>query len=186
MELPAKFDAAVTAWDCSFKDLATNDYVCGQVWARRGPDCYLLDQSLKRMDLAATCDAIRTLRRAWTGGATGTLIEDKANGTAAIQTLKREIPGVVAVSPLGGKESRAQAILPYHAAGNLVLPHPSLAPWVAQLVEWAALFPNGSVDDPIDAMTQAVLWLLRGRRQTPQVRPLVWNERLPVPVGARR
>jgi predicted phage terminase large subunit-like protein len=178
VELPPRFDAVASSWDCAFKDLDTSDYTCGQVWGRKGPDCYLLDQRLARLDLNGTCRAITALRQEFPR-ATATLIEDKANGTAAIQTLTRELPGVIAVNPLGGKESRAQAILPYHAAGNLILPHPSIAPWVGQLVEWAAAFPHAKVDDPVDAMTQGVLWLLRGRGQVRQVRPFAWNQTPP-------
>lgn len=35
------------------------------------------------------------------------LVEDKANGQAVIQLLKRKISGLVAVNPEGGKAARA-------------------------------------------------------------------------------
>jgi hypothetical protein len=38
------------------------------------------------------------------------LIEDKANGSAVIQELKHELPGLIAVHPEGGKVARAHAV----------------------------------------------------------------------------
>jgi hypothetical protein len=38
------------------------------------------------------------------------LVEDKANGTAVIETLRHEISGIIAVEPEGGKEARAHAV----------------------------------------------------------------------------
>ena len=39
------------------------------------------------------------------------LIEDKANGSAVIQMLQHEIPGMLPVNPSGGKVARAFGIL---------------------------------------------------------------------------
>ena len=39
----------------------------------------------------------------------------------------------------------------------MFLPHPHLAPWVNDLIEECAAFPNGAHDDQVDAMTQALL-----------------------------
>jgi predicted phage terminase large subunit-like protein len=42
-------------------------------------------------------------------------------------------------------------------AGNVYLPHPQIYPWVTDLIEECAAFPNGAHDDQVDAMTQALL-----------------------------
>lgn len=78
---------------------------------KRGADKYLLDQVRDRMDFPATLRAIRSLTAKWPRAGVK-LIEDKANGSAVIQTLQREIPGIIGVNPEGGKIARAQAAAP--------------------------------------------------------------------------
>ncbi len=85
------------------------------------------------------------------------LVEDKANGSAVIQMLSHEIPGILPVNPGGGKVARAQAISPLIEAGNIYLPHPDYAPWVNDFIEECVSFPNGAHDDQVDAMTQVLL-----------------------------
>jgi predicted phage terminase large subunit-like protein len=93
------------------------------------------------------------------------LVEDKANGSAVIDTLRRELQGLVPVEPMGGKVARAAAISHQVEGGNVWLPARSIAPdgtpvldpWVRDLVEEAAAFPTGVNDDQVDAMTQALL-----------------------------
>ena len=85
------------------------------------------------------------------------LIEDKANGSAVLQMLAHEIPGLLPVNPQGGKIARAQAVSPLIEAGNIYLPHPDFAPWVNDFIEECVQFPNGAHDDQVDAMTQALL-----------------------------
>jgi predicted phage terminase large subunit-like protein len=84
------------------------------------------------------------------------LIEDKANGSAVIQMLQRELRGVLPVNSRGGKVARAQAISPLVDAGNVYLPHPDYAPWVNDFIEECVQFPNGAHDDRVDAMTQSL------------------------------
>jgi predicted phage terminase large subunit-like protein len=71
--------------------------------------------------------------------------------------LDYEIPGLLPVNPQGGKVARAQAIAPLVEAGNVYLPHPDYAPWVSDFIEECVQFPNGTYDDQVDAMTQALL-----------------------------
>jgi hypothetical protein len=87
-------------------------------------------------------------------------VEDKANGTAVIDTLKSEIPGLIAVQPEGGKEARAHAVSAFVEAHNVYLP--ADAAWVPGFIEEAAAFPNGTHDDQADALTQALNYI-RGR-----------------------
>jgi len=71
--------------------------------------------------------------------------------------LAHDIPGLLPVTPEGGKVARAQAVSPLIEAGNIYLPHPQYAPWVNDFIEECAAFPNGAHDDQVDAMTQALL-----------------------------
>lgn len=144
-----------TSWDMAFKDTKSSDYVVGQVWEHRGPDVYLLDQVRARMSFTGTLDAFRQLRARWPQ-ITAHVVEDKANGTAVLDSLRKEVPGLVPVSPHESKAARAAAVSPFIEAGNVYLPDPGEAPWALGLVEEAASFPNGTHDDQVDALTQAL------------------------------
>ena len=156
IEVPHQVDEQTQSWDCAFKDVDTADYVVGQVWGRLGAHFFLGDQVRGRMDCPGTVKAVRGMTAKWPG-TLAILIEDKANGSAVIQMLAHEIPGMLPVNPSGGKIARAQAISPLVEAGNIYLPHPEFAPWVNDFIEECVQFPNGAHDDQVDAMTQVLL-----------------------------
>jgi len=157
-DLQDRMDVIVLSADCTFKDTDGTDYVVIQIWGRKGGDFYLLDQKRDRMDIINTMQNIRTLSAKW-HRASAKLIEDKANGSAVISMLKREIPGLIPVEPQGGKVVRAQAITPYVESGNVWLPSPKYAPWLHDFLEELASFPNAVHDDQVDALTQAIFYL---------------------------
>ena len=149
------YDDLLISWDLTFKDTEGTDYVCGQVWMRRGADAYLLDQVHGRMDFPQTVAAVRQLAARWPQ-AVLKLIEDKANGPAVIASLRRKVPGIVPEEPQGSKTARAAAVAPLVEARNVWLPAPELAPWVGGLIDEAAGFPNAAHDDQVDAMSQGL------------------------------
>jgi predicted phage terminase large subunit-like protein len=138
--------------DASFKDNEDNDFVSIQVWGKRNADIYLIDRLKARMDFPTTLDAIRNMAKKYPK-ANLKLIEDKANGSAIIQMLSREIGGIVPVNPEGGKIARVNAVSHYIEAGNVYLPRTD---WIHDFVEECAAFPNGKNDDDVDAMSQAL------------------------------
>jgi predicted phage terminase large subunit-like protein len=157
--LPEKLDEVILSFDMTFKKMTDSDFVVGQGWGRKGADKYLLPVRVReRMGFAASCQAVRNMKGTYPK-ATAILVEDKANGPAVIETLQKEIPGIIAIEPEGGKEARAFAIQPQQEAGNLYLPDPSIAPWVEEFVGECTSFPRGANDDQVDACTQAVHWL---------------------------
>ena len=156
IEVPHSVDEQMQSWDCAFKDLDTSDYVVGQLWARSGSRFFLADQFRGRTDCPGTVKAVRAMTNKWRG-TMAILIEDKANGSAVIQMLSHEIPGLLPVNPQGGKVARAQGVSPLIEAGNVYLPHPLCAPWVNDFIEECVQFPNGAHDDQVDAMTQALI-----------------------------
>lgn len=170
------FDRKLISVDASFKDFATSDYVSIQAWGFLGPRSYLLDKLTDHLGFEATLEAIKGMAHRWK--IRDLLIEDKANGSAILESLKKQLRfTVIAVNPHGGKVARAYAISPEHAAGNILLPR---AEWAQELVEQAAKFPNAAHDDDVDAMTQAINWArqhsynlglvdyLREQKQTPE------------------
>ena len=153
----ATVEEQIQSWDCAFKDLETSDYVVGQVWGRAGvpPTCCAIKSALAWIARRRSMPSASSPR---SGRSTvAKLIEDKANGSAVIQMLAHEIPGILPVNPEGGKVARAAAVSPLIEAGNVYLPHPQFMPWVKDFIEECAAFPNGAHDDQVDAMTQALL-----------------------------
>lgn len=153
------FDEIVASWDMAFKGTEGTDYVCGQVWGRRGAEAYLLDQVHDRLSFVDTCAKVRALAAKWPQAA-AKLVEDKANGPAVVNALAQKVSGLIPVEPDGSKAARAAAVSPFVEAGNVVLPAVEIAPWVDGLVEEAQGFPRATHDDRVDAMTQALNRLL--------------------------
>ncbi len=152
--LPSDLSDFVQSWDCTFKDKDTSDFVVGQVWGRKGPNRYLVDQVRGRMTFTETLEAMRQLSYKWPQ-AIRKLVEDKANGTAVMDVLRRELPGLIPVEPYGGKIARAHATTAVAEAGNVFIPDPSIAPWTMDFVEEMAAFPSGAHDDQVDCYSQA-------------------------------
>lgn len=153
-------DEMILSWDMAFKDTRGSDFVVGQVWIRRGADVYLLDQVHKRLSFTDTLTAFQAQVRSWPQ-ATAKLVEDKANGTAVIDTLRSKIPGIVPINPTESKYARANAVAPFVEAGNVFLPDPAVALFDAEaLIDESAAFPNGTHDDQVDAASQALNRLL--------------------------
>ena len=154
-----EMDDVIQSWDMAFKDTKTSDFVVGQVWGRRGTNAYLLDQVRDRMNFPTTCRAVEAMSAKWPQ-AHAKLVEDKANGSAVIDQLNGAVSGLIPITPKESKEARVAAVSPFAEAGNVWLPDPSLAPWVAGLVEETAGFPNATHDDQVDALSQALTRLL--------------------------
>jgi predicted phage terminase large subunit-like protein len=153
------FDMVAASWDMAFKDTKSSDYVVGQVWGCRGADSFLLDQVRGRWDFPETLRQVKALAAKWPD-ALLKIVEDKANGTAVLASLRRKVPGLVPETPTESKLARASAVSPLQEAGNVHLPSPDLAPWVGDFIEECAGFPNGSHDDQVDAMSQALKRLI--------------------------
>jgi predicted phage terminase large subunit-like protein len=172
------FDRVIQSWDMAFKATSGSDFVVGQVWGFHGADCYLLAQVRARLDFAATLHAVRALTAFEPFGpmCVAKLVEDKANGTAVMSALRREVLGLIAIEPQGGKRVRASAVSPRFEAGNVILPAADTIPcplgyrdeggeWhdltpttVADFVHELATFPAVSNDDQVDAASQALTW----------------------------
>ncbi|MED4455917.1 phage terminase large subunit [Metabacillus fastidiosus] len=159
---PVHVDKMAQSWDCTFKGAETSDFVAGQVWSKKQANFFLIDQDRRRLGFPETVKAIRAMSDKYPK-ARSKYIEDKANGSAVIQTLEDEISGIIAVNPEGGKEARANAVSPLFEAGNVYLPHPLMCPWVEDFIEELVSFPNAAHDDMVDACTQALNQMYSGK-----------------------
>lgn len=172
-ELPETFDRQIQSWDLNLT--GTADYVAGYAIGKKGADCYFLDEVYEQIDFPTTCDRMVEFSERFPDGAK--LVENKANGPAAIATLKKRISGLLAVNPEGDKKARAHAIAPYVEAGNVWLPSPydragkpiPYRAWVLRFVQNAATYPNGSIPvgshgDDVDAATQGINYLMNKKQ----------------------
>jgi len=157
-QLPTTGCTTVQSWDMAFKDTDGSDYVCGFIITRQGPDFYIRDRVKRKMDFPASLQAVRTMSDKWPE-AYAKYVEDKANGSAIISVLKKELPGMLEVNPEGGKRARANAIAPVCESGNVYLPEE--APWIEDFLMELCAFPNAHHDDQVDAFTQGILKLLK-------------------------
>lgn len=158
--LPPSFDEMIASWDMTFKDKKDSDYVAGQIWGRSGVHLYLLDQVCERMSFTASVKAVLTLLGRFPG-CTAVLVEDKANGPAVMDVLKSSVVGLVPIEPDGSKFARAAAVTSWWAAGNVYIPEQDALPWVKGFETELTSFPAGDNDDQVDAMTQALRYLVR-------------------------
>lgn len=154
-DLPTTFDAMLMSWDLTFHGDATADFVAGSVWGKKDARFFLLDFVNERMDFVTTLDAIEAMSAKWPG-CTTKLIEDKANGSAAINILKNKLSGIIPVNPQGKKTERAERILPLFRAGNVYFPMPQMRPGIANFISQLTQFPSSKNDDMVDSTTQAL------------------------------
>jgi len=187
-QLASEMDEIIWSWDCTFKDLSTSDFVVGHCWGRKGANKYLLSRVCERMSFTATKRMVQSERErvCFLPKTIAILIEGAANGPAVIDSLKEVVPGLISVTPQGGKVARAFAMQPEQEAGNVWLPSPTIPgfEWVDQAINgqksYIDLMSNFPMppDDDVDAMTQGINWYrTREGYVPPAVAPVVGGYR---------
>lgn len=155
-----KLEQLILSVDATFKDGEKNDYVAMEVIGRVENRFYLIDLVNEHLDFTETMRRIRILRaKHYRLGAI--YIEDKANGSAIVNVLRNEIPGIIPVEPDASKEARVNAVSFVVEAGNFYVPRTE---WGDKFIEQCAKFPNGKHDDMVDAWSQGLNKLLYSRR----------------------
>ena len=151
------FGCEVISVDAAFKGTDSSDYVAITVWGKLNSDYYLRYCMNRHLTFSQTLDAIRMAQTLFPN-AQRVLIEDKANGTAIIDVLQREM-FCIPVNPKGGKEARVNAISPAIESGHVFLPEG--APWLEAYMDQFSAFPAGAHDDMVDSTSQALAFLLQ-------------------------
>jgi predicted phage terminase large subunit-like protein len=164
--LPKQLDRQIQSWDLAFKATATSSAVAGSVWGQKGSAMYWLHARQAKLDILGSISAIVETSSAWPE-TTAKLVEDKANGPAVEALLKGKVPGLLMIQPQGSKAQRAGAASDLLEAGNVYLPHPSLAPWVSDWLDWCDQWTGASDSgtDLLDTASQALLWLSKHASQ---------------------
>lgn len=149
----------IQSWDMAFVKSEGSAKVAGIVMGRHGGDIYIKDMVNDKMDFTESVSAVRTLSGKWPK-ARGKVVENKANGPAVVNLLKKEIPGMIDFNPKGSKEDRAISVTPYFEAGNIWFPDPATHPWVEDLIRNLLIFPKGMYKDTVDALVQGIIYLM--------------------------
>lgn len=150
-----KMEKRWSSWDLTFTDKDSSDFVAGQTWGKSQSNFYMLDRVHARMNFNQQLKAIQAMHTRQPK-ASAIYIEDKANGSAIISTIRNFISGVIPVVPKGDKVTRANVVVPFFEAGNIYLPHPKWQPWVREYLDELTGFPNMDHDDEVDSTTQAL------------------------------
>jgi predicted phage terminase large subunit-like protein len=153
--LPTQFDLEILSADCAFKDSATADFVAIGCIGVKGRKRYVLNVINAHLGMSATETAIRSERGE--RHIQAILVEDTANGPAVIERLRRNLPGIIAVHPEGGKLARFMASAPEWEAGDWYVDRN--AAWTEPLIQQLTAFPNAAHDDMADMISQASIWL---------------------------
>jgi predicted phage terminase large subunit-like protein len=149
----------IQSWDMAFTKSEGSAKVAGFVLSRAGSNIYIRDLVNDKMTFTESVAAVRRLSGKWTK-ARAKVVENKANGPAIVDLLKKEISGMVEFNPKGSKEERAISVTPYFEAGNIWFPDPREAPWVEDLIKDLLIFPKGTFKDTTDALVQGILYLM--------------------------
>jgi predicted phage terminase large subunit-like protein len=137
-----------------------NDFNAIAVCAREmnGPNYYVLDVYNFRADITVLVQKIKEVRKRW-GSNTPVLIESKSNGMAAIQLLRREMSGILEISPCKDKVERALVIKYLFDAKNVTFSTRGLI-WGDILTQFTQ-FPHTAHDDIVDAVVHGITWLMK-------------------------
>lgn len=156
------------SWDTALKDKDKAAYtvgVVGELW----PDYRMGIRYVvrKRLEFPHLPDAIDRLamKFAIDGKLRGVLIEDKASGTSAYQTLRASSTKFVSdvlvpFSPIGDKHYRAEQGAVWCKNNCVMLPQPSSeCLWLADFEEELFDFPNSAYMDQVDALSQLIIYM---------------------------
>lgn len=157
LENPTKLKRMCISVDAAFKDASTSDKVAIHAWGEVNRSYYLYTRDTRRMGFAESVSAIKKMYAEFSGLNPTILIEEKANGSAIIETLKSTFSRIIAINPEGGKVARAFACDTLFEAGRVSFN--AASPWIEEFENTLADFPAVENDDDVDAMTQALNYL---------------------------
>ena len=155
VDLPPESSWLLTlqSWDTASKGGPGHDWSVCTTWVvTKDMRWYLVDVWRARVDYPALKASAKSLAEKW--GADRVLVEDTSAGTALVQELVREIPGMIAVRPVGDKIARMAVATAKFEAGQVFLPE--RAAWLADLETELFAFPGGRHDDQCDSISQAL------------------------------
>jgi predicted phage terminase large subunit-like protein len=170
-EMYEKCPMILLSADTAIKEKSTSSFTVIQIWGKKGPNIYLIDQFRARLGFTGIIAAFKDVLEKWPR-AGAKLIEDKASGPDVIDTLKDKIPGLIPSEGNDNKEDRMHAITWMWQAGNIWVPgtppkdeHPdtkpdfTMYPWMSEWYDEIVRYPMAVWTDQAMAMSQALMYL---------------------------
>ena len=151
--LSLKSTDIIQSWDLTFKETKKGSYVVGVTLARFESSFYLIDIYRKRADIIETQRAIKSMSDCWPNCRT-ILIEEKANGSAILSLLKKQVTGMIAVKPDTSKDERLMVVAPIFEAGNFFIDANNV--YTKDVIDELTSFPSCPHDDIVDAISQGL------------------------------
>lgn len=178
---PLKELLYVISMDAAFKKNPNSDRVSITVWSKRKKvkvGRFLLDRRTRQMSFTESCRELKQTGEDWPDYHVA-LVEEKANGSAIVDTLEDEgsmdrvNPPEVRelVNPTDGKIPRANAGSPEMQGGHWYL-HEG-APYIGEFILEHERFPKGRKDDDVDSTSQALTYLRRSGQRSEGWRKMV-------------
>lgn len=142
--------------DSSFSDDVAADYSVIATWGQTVNALYLLDIWRERVQYPDLLTAIVDQYSKWEAFDPEVIIENKASGQSAIQSIRRGtmIPVSEYEPGRASKFSRAQDATRFFRAGRHRLPRAAV--WVAAWIQEHIRFPAGENDDQVDTTSMAM------------------------------
>ena len=147
------------SWDTGYKKTEEAAYTVCQTWGLGPFGMILMDQWREKVEFPELERQVLTQYNKYRPQAI--LIEDKASGQSLIQTYQRNsnLP-VIPVPVEANKIIRAVTSTPMFESGRIWIPEESPEfPWVGDMVNSWATFPNGLYADETDAASQAIAYV---------------------------
>lgn len=165
-------DAVYASHDFPVKDKETSDFFGSVIAYKIGSTLYLSRCLEERMAFVDSIDYTLALDSLYPGIIQ--IVEDKANGSPIIQTLRGKISGVQAFNPgTKSKTQRLENTTLYMSSGNIVFVKDKfneetftyeLAEDLVNLRDRLLAFPFVEHDDVIDAFSQLVIFIFAERQ----------------------
>lgn len=157
----------VISVDAALKHDVNSDFNAIAIVGTNGVDYYIIDVINMRADVTGLIQKIRELRKRY-GAEVPVLFEAKANGVAAVQILRREMSGIMEVSPSKDKIERAILVKYLFDSMNVKFTLRGFV-WGEVQAQFTA-FPHGKHDDIVDAVVQGITFLHKGTNKMTAVR----------------
>lgn len=156
-EYPYEDSYCCISVDCAFKDVESQSGVGIEVWGMIGGKLLCYDSVLETLGFSDTIEAIYAVLLRFPK-VQAILVEEKANGAACIELLRKRFPNIVPMIPKTSKRARAQAANVFYQAKSVY--HLAGALWLNRKESNLKLYPKGRRCDDVDTTTQATLWLM--------------------------
>jgi phage terminase large subunit-like protein len=145
--------------DPSFTGKKTSDDVAIEVWGYYSGHFYCFYSEHSKRGFTESVEAIKAVAARWRPH--NILIEEAANGAAIVDTLKPDLPGVIAIPVAGGPSKANRARAASHHFTAKAVHFDKAAEWYAEKARLLLRFTGlaGGTDDTVDTTSQAILWL---------------------------